>query len=70
MLPLIANYENKFQGDLDCPLSGEEEDTTEQIFVCTTVRNVPESRDTAAIPADLIEFVNEENRARKVIQFS
>ena len=70
MLPLKANYKNKFQGDVDCPLCGEEEDTTEHIFVCKTVRNVQESREIAAIAADLKESMNEENRARKIIQFS
>ena len=70
MLPLKANYKNKFQGDVDCPLCGEEEDTTEHIFVCKTVRNVQESREIAAIAADLKESINEENRARKIIQFS
>ena len=70
MLPLKANYKNKFQGDVDCPLCGEEEHTTEHIFVCKTVRNVQESREIAAIAADLKESMNEDNRARKIIQFS
>ena len=43
MLPLKSNYKNMFQGDLSCPLCGEEDDTTEHMFVCKTVTNVQES---------------------------
>ena len=69
MLPLKANYKSKFQGGVDCQLCGEE-DTTEHIFVCKTVRNVQESREIAVIATDLKESMNEENTARKIIQFS
>ena len=67
MLPLKSNYKNMFQGDLSCPLCGEEDDTTEHMFVCKTVTNVQESTDLAA---DLKGAMNEESKAKKIIEFS
>ena len=63
MLPLKANYKNKFKEDVLCPLCGDDYNTSEYMFVCRTIFNVNEKTDLAE---DLKESKTDENKAKRL----